>query len=270
MIRIAVSLLPALLFAQPLYAGAVFALETKDHDQSPAKIEQTQIMVEGRNLKMGFSEDGRPSNDSMVFRGDRREMLVFDADSNEYHVIDKQAIQQIGAQMDQAKAQMAEALKDVPPEQRAAVEQMMRQSMPSASAPKPPETTVTKTGAKATLSGYPCVKYEVRRGGRLIREVWATNWDNIEGGPQVVKAFEEMSDFLRDMMKALGTGGGDEAMDDNPFAELRQYKGFPVVAKEFSGNGSLVSESTMLSAKQKTIDPAAFEPPAGYKRRPMF
>ena len=46
--------------------------------------------------------------------------------------------------------------------------------------------------------------------------------------------------------------------------------GFPVVTRELGDDDSLEGESILRSARRQTLDPDAFEPPSGYKRREMF
>ena len=59
-------------------------------------------------------------------------------------------------------------------------------------------------------------------------------------------------------------------LSDNPYQHMAEIDGFPVVTREFGDDGSLEDESTLRSSQRRTLDPDAFEPPAGYKRRSMF
>jgi hypothetical protein len=107
----------------------------------------------------------------------------------------------------------------------------------------------------------------VLRGGRVIRELWVTDWDNVEGGTEAAELFLEMSDFFTQMLDSLpkfADQGGDETLE-----HLRELNGFPVVTREFDDNGSLKIESSLRSASERTFEPSAFEPPAGYKRQEM-
>ena len=77
----------ALLLASPLQAGVVYEIEVKDHEQSPPKTESIQAAVEGRHLKMGIASGGKGAQGEMIFRGDRREMVVVDHDNRSYHLM---------------------------------------------------------------------------------------------------------------------------------------------------------------------------------------
>ena len=263
-----------LLLAQaPAWAGVVYEIETTDHAQSPPKTESIQAAVEGRHLKMGIASGGEGKQGEMIFRGDRREMVVVDHDNRSYHQIDEAAMKQVAGQVSDVMAQMQEALKNVPADRRAMVEEMMKKNMPSGqAAPKRPKSELKKTGERATHNGYPCVKYEVFVDGRKARELWVTDWSNVEGGSDVVEAFEDMADFFREMMDSVPQigGGSGSSFGDEVFEHMKELGGFPVVTKEFGEDGSLEGESTLRSARRQTLDPDAFEPPSGYKRQEMF
>ncbi|MCP4201914.1 MAG: hypothetical protein GY769_08270 [bacterium] len=256
----------------PAAAGVVYEIEVKDHRQSPPESETIQAAVEGRHLKMGIASGGRGSQGEMIFRGDRREMVVVDHDKGTYQVMDEEMIRGIAGQLGDANRMMQEALKNVPEDQRAVVEQMMKQKMPGAAAKPParPKSELKKTGERADKNGYPCVKYEVLVEGRKVRELWSTDWDNVEGGSDVVDAFEDMAGFFREMMDALPDFGQGRGMGDPAFENMKELGGFPVVTREFDQDGSLQGETALRSAKRQTIDPDAFEPPSGYKRQEMF
>lgn len=263
----AVFLLAAALAVAPALAGVVYEIEVKDHEQSPPKTSSTEAAVEGKNLKMSIAQGATGGKGDMIYRGDRREMIVVDHEDKSYMVVDQAAIETLAGQVSSAMSQMQEALKNVPEEQRAMVEQMMKQRMPQ-QAPERPTTELRKTGERATHGGYPCVKYDVLRGDRKVRELWVTDWSNIEGGNDVVGVFEDMAGFFQEMMDAL-PDFGQTAAADAAFAHMTEIGGFPVVTREFGDDGSLEDESTLRSARRQSLDPADFEPPAGYKRRSM-
>lgn len=272
-IALCLTLCMTVLLSGLLGAGVVYEIEVTDHEPSPPKTSETEVAAEGRNLKMGIAAgEGRGGGD-MIFRGDRREMVVVDHDDKSYMVIDEEAIEQIAGQVSQVADQVAEALKNVPEEQRAMVEKMMKQRMPQ-QAPKLPQTEVRRTGERADKRGYPCVKYEVLVDGRRIRELWVTDWGNVEGGDEAEEAFGEMAKFFADMLDAFSSAaggfGGFGPQDGGIFADMKEIDGFPVVTSGFGEDGSLEDESGLRSAKRRTLDPAEFEPPSGYKRRSML
>lgn len=265
-----------LLSAAPLSAGVVYEIEVRDHEQSPPTTESIETAVEGRHLKMGMASQGRGPQGDLIWRGDRREMVVVDHEERMYMVMDRASMEAMAGQVNSAMSQMQEALKNVPADQRAMVEKMMKQNMPEQapsqnSARSARRDELKNTGERAKKAGYPCVKYEILSGGRKVRELWVTDWDNIEGGEESVEVYEDMADFFRELMDAMPKFGQDDSgMDDDFFAYLKELGGYPVVDKEFADDGTLESEATLRSARRQDLDPDAFEPPSGYKRQEMF
>lgn len=263
------------LAAGALAAGVVYEIEVTDHGQSPPRTEDSRMSAEGKNLKMGVSAGERGgAAGEMIFRGDRREMVIVDHDDESYTVIDEQAIESVAGQVGAMMAQMQEALKNVPEGQRAAVEEMMKKRMPQ-EAPARPRREVRRTGEHGDKAGYPCVKYEVLRDGRVVQELWVTDWNNLEGSAEVRQLFGEMAAFFKEMMDAFAGAAGElgglaGGLGDNMFDLFDRIDGFPAVTRDLDADGSLDEESTLRSARRQDLDPEEFEPPAGYKRRTLF
>ena len=263
----------ALLATTPLFAGVVFEIETKDHDSSPPRTESIAMLVDGRNLKSEPDTSGKRSQMTMIYRGDRREMVVLDHGKKSYFVMDQQMMKKMAGQMSQAMRQVQEALKNVPAEQRAMVEKMMKQRMPAMQPPQRPTIVVRKTADRAELHGYPCVKYEVLREGRKIKELWVTDWANVEGGSEVVDVFRDMATFFSEMLESFSGGAGPglaQTVGDSVFQHMNELDGFPVVTRNYGDDGSLESESALRSSGRRPLDAAEFEPPVGYKRQQMM
>ena len=87
------------LILSPLFAGVVYEIEVTDHEQSPPKTKSIQAAVEGRHLKMGIASKGKGKQGEMIFRGDRREMVVVDHENGTYHLMDEATIGQVAGQL---------------------------------------------------------------------------------------------------------------------------------------------------------------------------
>lgn len=109
--------LSVLLTASSLTAGVVFEVETTDHSGSGARTESSQMSVEKPNIKIEILPGGEPdeAKDEIVFRGDRRQMVVVDHGDKSYMVIDNQAVQQIGGQIEQAQKELEKHLAQLDP-----------------------------------------------------------------------------------------------------------------------------------------------------------
>ncbi|MGD9535654.1 MAG: hypothetical protein AB7P52_03450 [Alphaproteobacteria bacterium] len=262
------------------HAGALFELETTNHYGGSTETERHVFAAEGKNIKMDSAQGAGSSDpDQIIYRGDRREMLVIDNDERSYMVMDQEAIAAMRRMMGGGgeggggsggmEAMIQEALKNVPEEQRAAVEQMMREQMqaqmPSGSgAPEGVQKVeYRETDEREEQAGYPTTKYEAVQGGEVIRELWITDWDNVDGGDEARDAFRAMAEFWGE---AFGDLPGMQ--EENPIEIFEKADGFPVLVREFS-NGQLESESVLKSATERDFEPADFEPPAGYAQQQM-
>ncbi|GEM_PF-864879 len=258
-----------------LMPGVVFEIEVTDHEQSPPKVESFLASVEGKNLKMEIlpDRDGKGKG-QMIFRGNRGkngEVVITDDDTKSYYVMDDAFVESMLGKIDQSKGMMQEALKNLPKEQRDMIEKMQKENGVKIPGMTPPITKpkLTKTNEKSTKMGYPCVKYEVHLNGIKTREIWTTDWKNIDGGGEAKGAFNAMNNFFENIKDKFGAGDFPEGKD--LFEEMNFENGFPVVTREFSEDtGSFESESALKSSSRRTLDPADFEPPAGYKRRSMM
>ena len=85
-------------------------------------------------------------------------MVMLDKAKNKYQEIDEQTMDQMAHQMSGAMAQMDAAMKNMPPEQRAMMEKMMKGKMPQAAA-APVKTVYTAKAAAASMdSAAPSMK----------------------------------------------------------------------------------------------------------------
>ena len=258
--------------------GVVFEIEVKDHEQSPPKTSEMEVVIEGRNLAIPVSSsDGQSGRGKMIFRGDRGEngeVVVVDDDEKTYYVMDDASVRAMAGQLGNVQKQMEEVMKNLTKEQREAIEKAQKQAgagaMPGAMKPRS-KPEVKRTGERGEKQGYPCVKYEVFQDGRKIREIWTTDWDNIDGGDEARDAFRGMGAFFEALWEALPPmpGGEDPFGGQNPYDEMNFENGFPVVTMGYGEDGGLEDESWLKRTRRQRIDPSAFEPPSGYKRMSM-
>ncbi len=266
----ALTLAAALMLTVAAHADVTYEIEITGADK--AVVSNSEISVQDNLLKMTGDQGGGDFDGEMIFRGDRREMIVVNHKEESYLVMDEAALKELAETMNQAMAAMDQALASVPESQREKFEQMMKSKMPDMGAAREP-SELRKTGDADTIRGYPCVRYEIWRGGVRTRELWVTNWKNIEGGDTVAGAFEEMSAFFKEMMNSLSQMSGmasfGEGVADATFEHLQEMNGFPVVTREFDDNGAFEGMAALASATEQQLDPTAFEPPTHYKRQDM-
>lgn len=255
------------LLSAPAFAGVVFEFELVDATDPAAEPDRINASVEGERIRMDV-KGPRGANADMIFLGDRHEMLAVDHDSQTYVLIDDATIDQISSQLSQLEAQIQEMLKDVPPEQRAAVEQMMKQQMPSTGGAEP-VTEIRSTGESGEKNGYSAREFELYRDGRREKSFWVTDWDNIEGGRDAARAFGSMAEFVQELQDAMPDFAKSSAVGTNAYEHLEELGGFPVVTIDYAPDGSVMGESHLKRSRIEALDAGEFEAPDGYARKTL-
>lgn len=270
--RYLIAITLALFSASSLSAAVILKVQTRDHNFDPPRTYTTDIVAEGQFLKMTIPAVGDRDGGEVIFRGDRREMIIIDHRGKTYLVMDEAAIGSLTAQLNQTRSQVTEALKNVPENQRASMEQLLRQRVPSVQGPPRSPARVRLVGDRARVFGYPAERYEVVRDGRKIRELWATDWSNIDGGREVARVFAELGDFTHDMTEAFANspGGQSQAFDDGTVAALKDVDGFPVGVREYREDGTIERETALRQTSQRRLNAEEIEPPRGYREQTMF
>lgn len=244
-----------LVYQAPLYAGAVFEMEHKKSVNGAWQSDTNEALIEGKNMKMVTnSANGR---ETMIYRGDRRVMLIVDHDSHSFSQIDKQAVAGVSRQM---QAQLAK----LPSAQRAMMEKMMRRRTTGTPAP---QSVVKRTSNMETINGFDAAKYEVYRGGAKVRDVWTTAWDRLKIEEDVQAVFEDMSRFFDEVFAEMGRNMPFSAgMMRNPYRDLAQMNGFPVKTVYYK-NGRVTRATVLKAVRERNVAATEFEPPAGYRKR---
>ncbi len=253
-------------FAMPCFAGVLFEFETTDLTQPEQGADTIHTLVDGERIKVDVTGP-RGANADMVYRGDRREMIGINHEDQSYVVIDDAMIVAIGEQLRGLEAQIQEALKDAPPDQRAMMEEMLRQRMPQARNAAPvPSYSIKATGESSEQNGYPVRKYELYSDDDLSKVFWVTDWDNVEGAREAAGAFESMADFINDLQDAIPNYAKSPAVGSHAYEHFDDLDGFPVVTIEIGADGSATGETRLKTSAEQDVDPATFEPPAGYSQ----
>jgi uncharacterized protein DUF4412 len=200
---------------------------------------------------------------------DYKERTYTTATAAEYADLMRQGFKAMGEQMGQMQGQLKELeaqLKDLPPEQRRAIEAMLKQAQQSsAPAPKPEDCVPDKvdvkgTGKRVTVAGYDASGYQVFSNGEFDSEVYIA--------PAITAVREidpkKLERLVTEMMKALPQcpkRGG--MIGSDPMWKLMK-DGYPVrsVGKDGATTEVVKAESRSLGANE-------FEPPSGFARKTL-
>jgi len=262
----ALSIAVLLLAAAPLSAGVALDMVTKD--PSGQTIEAMKVYAQAGKIRMDGV--GQPADEqmSMIFLGE--EFLVLDHGNQTYIVVDAAMIAEVGSKMEAAMQKMEAQLANMPPEQRAMVEEMMPGQMQGLMGAKsetriPPR--VDKIGA-GQWESKPCTQYAVYKGAEKTQEICAAPLDEIEGVREAMSAFESMAGFMNTLSESMPEPMAS-AMAENPMELIDQIDGFPVRRVDFS-YGQIVSETTLEGVVEQVLDESLFAIPADYTQQDPF
>lgn len=183
--------LALLLLASAARAGVVMQFEHREADGQPPVIGTAWINPD--RVAMVIDEQ------TMIYRADEQVLRTWSEGSKTYQEITKET----AAGISDAMKQMQDMLQSMPPEQRAMVEQMMKQrgapAMSAAPAAPAGPAEIVATGKTQTLRGWACSSYEERRDGRSESELWVTDWAGFGLVPSDFTVFKSLAEFVKTM-----------------------------------------------------------------------
>ena len=261
--------LPAALFSiflllSPLaHAGVQMDLVTRN--TSGEETDRTRIYALAEMIRMD-EVDGDKIKGSMIFLGN--EFLYVDHRDKSYIVMDESMIEDVSAQISDAMKQMEAELANMPPEQRAMVEQMMKgrmQGMMGQQKNASPGPRIEKMGS-GKWQEYKCREYAVYEGPQKTQDICAADLDDIDGGEDVMKGFRGMAAYMRKMTESMPMMSEEQM---NPGKLMSEIDGFPVHTVNYE-NGVVTGDVSLDSAIEVDLDPDTFAAPDGYRREDPF
>ena len=255
-----------LIAATPLSAGVALDMVTKD--ASGLTIEAMKVYAQSGKIRMDGV--GQPAEEqmSMIFLGE--EFLVLDHENLTYIVVDAAMIEEVGSKMEAAMQKMEAQLANMPPEQRAMVEEMMQGQMQGLMGAEPEAripTRVDRIGA-GTWESKPCTQYAVYKGTEKIQEICSASLDEIQGVGEAMKAFANMAGFMNKLSESMPEPMAS-AMAENPMELIDQIDGFPVRRVDFE-HDQIISETTLEGVVEQALDESLFAVPADYTQQDTF
>lgn len=255
----------AMLVPATSQAGVVIDIE---HHEAGEEITNGRLFLDKGVLKMVANTEAN-SEPELIFQGSQARMLIVDHEHKSFMSIDAEMMQQLADRMAGVQAQMEQALSQLPPEQRQAAEQMMKQRMPAgmgAANATPLDLQVLALDGKQEKQGKSCRGFEVKINGELKSRIWATDWQNVDIDKQDFAAFVDMAEFFQKLMQSMPAMASDNSTE--LFSGLQEIDGFPVLVEGFT-DGVADSQTIFGDPKVQKLDAATFAPPAGYKEQSM-
>lgn len=202
---------------------------------------QRETLIDANRLRVN---DGDTSILFLTQGGDR--LVILTKSRNEYQEIDKAMMDQMGGMM----AQLEAAMKGIPPEQRAMMEQMMKGKMGAAAPAAAAPPTYTAKGA-GNVSGFRCTNYDEMQGGQKTAELCTAAPADLGLNPADFQVFSRMQAFTQAMQGPMAQ------MMPRGSGPRTGLNGFPVQTVDFKA-GKAASRELVKSITDVALTDADF------------
>jgi len=211
--------------------------------------------------------ESRSGNEQVafVYDGSAQVARMINLDKKTYFEMTRAQAQQMGQQADSAMAAMQEQLKNMPPEQRQMVEQMMRArglgAGPTRGGGPPASERIEyrRTGTDK-VAQFPCTKYEGYRGQAKVVEVCAAEPRDLGVTAADFEVTRQFAEFIKIMLPQAA-----DQIATYGSVEEQGFAGFPVRRTSFR-NGAVEFMTETTEFRRETLPASTFETPAGFTK----
>jgi hypothetical protein len=247
--------------AAPAAAGSVYEMA----ENGGTGVADT-ILVQDRRLRIETAPTGNTPASTVIFADGA--LLLLDDDERSYYRITLAALEELSGEFNAAMEQMQAEFANLPPEQRAMMERMMRGRMPNMAAMMQAAPAIRiEQGAADNVNGYSCVEHAVYVNDALTQVACAADYGSVPGAEDVAAVLEDMRGFferLRGAMPPVLAGPRN-----SPFDTMSRVEGLPVRTRTYV-NGSVLQEIVLSSVETRDIAESRFEVPAGYTEQSLM
>jgi len=188
--------------------------------------------------------------------------IIDDADKS-YIMFDKATMEQLAKKIGAAMEKMKEQLAQLPPEQRAQMEQMMPGM---AGGDRKWIVEAVDTGKSDKVDGRTCRLWDIKRDGELDDQICVVPFTALPGKENFQAMFANFATVFEEMAKSVPMLAG---MMSNEFSAQAKVNGFPVRSRGYE-NGTLGGDEQLMQVwREEAIPASMFEIPAGYKQKQM-
>jgi len=260
-----VALSSILLLPTLAYGGVVMDMVTRN--AAGQETDRTRIYAQSKMIRMEqvVEDEAEPEN-TMIFLGN--EFLYVNHEDESYIVMDESMIDDVSAQISDAMKEMEAELANMPPEQRAMVEQMMKGRMQGMMGQQkaPSAGPRIESVGSGKWNSYKCREYAVFIGPEKTQDICAADLDDVDGADEVIEAFRGMAAYMQKMTESMPMMPEDQM---NPGKLMSEIDGFPVHTVDYK-NGEVTGDVSLDSVTEKNLEPDMFAAPDGYRRENPF
>ncbi len=262
------SMVPSVLFLCIWLGSApagvkVIMQETFYHSGAPDSSITTVFFIREDRLRIDIKDANQPM--SYIFDRSRNVSHMIDHHRRRYTTLTPEDVQQMVSQvqsvLDQAIQSLQQQLKDLPPEQREMMEQMMKQQITQSATPQAPTMTLKKTGSGETIGPWICDRWEIYRDNQKSEVVWVTPVDRLPEGNIILGVFRDYGKFWANALETFVDNMGMELFSPDLQKKLQ---GIPVASIRYR-YGQQTARWKILSLEEQSFPDSHFQPPSGYQ-----
>jgi hypothetical protein len=252
------ALLIALASAQASGAGTLITTETRKLGVEAPRVQRTEVRVDGDRLRV----EPEGSATTVIYRGDRRLVWLLNHEEKTFLQVDRGTTTAIAQNLKAANEALRERTRNLPPEQRQAIERMLDGTLGAPPAPEPAITT-RDTGRRDRVRNIECAELEVLRGVERVAEVCIAEFEAAGITRATFDVVRELALFLRESVAAMAPRvfeqDGMDALDS-----FQQVDGVPLRVRAFE-EGKPATETMVTAIEPRSFVGADFELPEGYR-----
>jgi hypothetical protein len=252
----------------PMAAGAGWVIEQVEYANPGAEGAKTVQYISKHRLKtVGEGNTFIMDFPKNLFTATDEESRVYWSGTVDEYVREVQTFQQ--AANDLARRQMEAALKDMPPEQRKAMEEMLQHmrgmNPPSTAttAAKRPQVKVERTAETGMMLGHKVSKVLVYADGKPYQELWLAKDVALKSDLDLKRMRELQAKLTQAVMAELPSR---QAVEEDPAYEALLEQGYPLKIVELGEQGEPESVTEVVRLERREIPDKEFHAPEGYRR----
>lgn len=208
--------------------------------------------------RIRIEQDESSGKHVLLFDAVKQTFWMIDVNKQTYIELTKEDMEQARTQMDTAMSAMREQLKNLPPEQRQRVEEMM-QGRGEATTPGVAPLQYRKVGTDQ-VARWTCDKYEGYQNNQKRREACTIAPEQLGLTPQDFAVVQQFADTMS-RMSPMGT----ERMAGLPTKADATLLGFPIRMLSLR-DGQPASSWEVTDVQREVLPAAAFQVPAGFQK----
>jgi hypothetical protein len=252
----------------PMIASAGWVIEQIEYANLGAEGTRTlqyisknrlKMVAEGNTFMMDFAKN--------LFIATDQEKRVYWSGTVDTYLQEVKTFQQATNEL--ARAQMIEAMKEMPVDQRKTMEDLLQQ-MPSANASSPavpvarkPAVTIEPTAETATLADYHTSKIMVYADGKPYQEVWLAASLTLKADLDLKRLRALQAQLTQAIMGNIPSRQSVE--EDHVYTQLLE-QGYPIKIVELGEGGEAESVTEVVRIDERDISEREFQAPEGYRR----